>query len=461
MYRTILLLLKFGIFAIAISLLFPVSSVYGHGLGIDTIHSVDVQGKKISISVELPISFEQTSEKQITITATEDETKENAKNVTFLIGLFHENKMIFRNYFFTSDGVLPIKVNPTQEGEITIHGEQDSLLGAWHGTASDPIMISGPIFNSGGLYNFEIEVRTIDEPTNIIENSGVYNADLSIADSTEFLQKDAKNQVVQFKIKSYFDNISNFEYDPIAKQVTFEMPFDWSETQMSHIPVVHEEVHFPKDFAEFLSPSYTGKANGIDLFKASVTIDDYTEDDERIVHFVLLQDHLRFIKNQLQKSEEPLPDTITFTLSRSETIGFPLTAFTKSEDFQVNLSWDPIEIVPGQNTNFIFTIRDGKTGEPLRNSDYTFVIIQNGKEIHRTTGTAQVGGEFERYEFAEDQTGPTIIRFDNIRNTGQETDFGIVVVPEFGAITIMILSSTLLVVVLASRNRFSKNLISN
>lgn len=461
MSRTILLLSKFGIFAIAISLLFPISSVYGHGLGIDTIRSVDVQGKKISISVELPMSFEQTSEKQITITATEDETKENAKNVTFLIGLFHENKMIFRNYFFTSDGVLPIKVNPTQEGEITIHGEQDSLLGAWHGTASDPIMISGPIFNSGGLYNFEIEVRTIDEPTNIIENSGVYNADLSIADSTEFLQKDAKNQDIQFKIKSYFDNISNFEYDPIAKQVTFEMPFDWSETQMSHIPVVHEEVHFPKDFAEFLSPSYTGKANGIDLFKASVTIDDYTEDDERIVHFVLLQDHLRFIKNQLQKSEEPLPDTITFTLSRSETIGFPLTAFTKSEDFQVNLSWDPIEIVPGQNTNFIFTIRDGKTGEPLRNSDYTFVIIQNGKEIHRTTGTAQVGGEFERYKFAEDQTGPTIIRLDNIRNTGQETDFGIVVVPEFGTISIMILSSTLLVVVLASRNRYSKNLIFN
>ena len=461
MYRITLSLSKFGIFAIVLSLLFPVSGVYGHGFGIDTIHSVDVQGKKISISVELPMSFEQTSEKQITITATEDETKENAKNVTFLIGLFHENKMIFRNYFFTPDGVLSIKVNPTQEGEITIHGEQDSLLGAWHGTESNPIMISGPIFNSGGLYNFELEVRTIDEPTNIIENSGVYNADLTIVDSTEFLQKDAENNDVQFKIKSYFDNISNFEYDPIAKQVTFEMPFDWSEKQMSHIPVVHEEVHFPKNFVEFLSPSYTGKANGIDLFKASVTIDDYSVDDERIVHFVLLQDHLRFIKNQMQKSEEPLPDKITFTLSRSEDIAFPLTSFTKSEDFQVNLSWDPIEIAPGQNTNFIFTIRDGKTGEPLRNSDYTFVIIQNGNEIYRVTGTAQVGGEFERYEFAEDQTGPTIIKFENIRNTGQETEFGIVVAPEFGVITIMILFSTLLVIVLASRNRFSKNLISN
>jgi predicted secreted protein with PEFG-CTERM motif len=461
MSRIILSLLKFVIFAVAMSLLIPTSSVYGHGFGIDTIRSVDVQGKKISISVELPMTFEQTGEKQITITATEDKTKENAKNVTFRVGLFHENKMIFRNYFFTSDGVLPIKVNSVQEGEITIHGEQDSLLGAWHGTESDPIMISGPIFNSGGLYNFEIEVRTIDEPTNIIENSGVYNADLTIVDSTEFLQKDAENNDVEFKVKSYFDNISNFEYDPIVQQVTFEMPFDWSEKQMSHVPVVHEEVHFPKNFAEFLSPSYTGKANGIDLFKASVTIDDYTENDERIVHFVLLQDHLRFISNQLQKSGEPLPDKIIFTLSRSENIAFPLTAFTRSEDFQVNLSWDPIEIAPGQNTNFVFTIRDGKTGEPLRNSDYTFVIIQNDKEIHRVTGTAQVGGEFERYEFAEDQTGPTIIRFENIRNTGQETEFGMVVAPEFGVIAIVILFSTLLVAVLASKNRLSKNLISN
>ena len=75
-----MLLLKFGLFAIAVCLLFPASSVYGHGLGIDTISSVDVQGKKISISVEMPMYFENDQE-QITITATEDKTNENAKNV--------------------------------------------------------------------------------------------------------------------------------------------------------------------------------------------------------------------------------------------------------------------------------------------------------------------------------------------------------------------------------------------
>ena len=455
--KKILSLTKFGIFVMVFCLLFPAGSVYGHGLGIDKISSIDVQGKEIKITVEMPMYFENDRE-QITITATEKATKENAKNITFLIGLFHNNEMIFRNYFFAEDGVLAIKIISTQEGEITIHGEQDSLLGAWHGTESNPIEITGPLFNSGGLYNFEIEVRTIDEPTNIIENSGIYNADLSIIETISFIQKDTENLDVQFSVKSYFDKISNFEYNSEAKQVTFEMPFDWSEKQMSHVPLVHVEVNFPQDFTEFFTPGYSGYANGIKLFKSSVMIDDYTEENKRIVHFMLLQDHLRILKNDMKKSDEPLPDNIIFTLSTGNEIELPLIAYTKSEDFKVNLSWDPVEIEPGISTNFVFTIRDGQTSEPLRNSDYTFTIIQNEKEIYRTSGTAQIGGDFEKFTFAEDQTGPMIIKFENIRNTGQETEFAIVVVPEFGTVTLIILVTSITAMIFVTRRnsfRFS------
>ena len=56
--------------------------------------------------------------------------------------------------------------------------------------------------------HFEIEVRTIDEPTNIIENSGVYTADLSIIETNSYLQKDAQNNDVEFSLKSYFDKIT-------------------------------------------------------------------------------------------------------------------------------------------------------------------------------------------------------------------------------------------------------------
>ena len=104
------------------------------------------------------------------------------------------------------------------------------------------------------MFTFEIEVRTIDEPTNIIENSGIYTADLSVVDTTSHIQKDAQeNNDVEFRLKSYFDKISNFEYDPETKQVKFEMPFDWSEKQMSHVSVIHEKHTFQKTLLNFFS----------------------------------------------------------------------------------------------------------------------------------------------------------------------------------------------------------------
>ena len=117
MKKIMLSKIKISAFAIILCLLFPMSNVYGHGLGIDTISSITVQEKNISVSVEMPLYFENEQE-QITITATDNETEENAKNVTFLIGLFQSNEMIFRNYFFAEDGVLKIKVAPSQDDEI-------------------------------------------------------------------------------------------------------------------------------------------------------------------------------------------------------------------------------------------------------------------------------------------------------------------------------------------------------
>ncbi len=426
--RIMLSLKKLLILPIIFCLLFPASSVYGHGLGIDTISVNTIQEKQISVSVEMPMYFENDQE-QITITATDTETDETAKNVTFLIGIFKNNEMILRNYFFAENGILPIVVTPTDDKEIIIYGEQDSLLGAWHGTDSDIVEITGPLFNSGGLYTFEIEVRTIDEPTNIIEDSDVYNADLTIVDSASYSQKDQNNADIEFSTKSYFDSVSNFNYDSEAKEVTFEMPFDWNESKMSHVSVVHVETHFPKGFLEFLYPSYLGSVNDIKLFKSSVTVDDYTYDDKRTVHFVLLLDHLRYLKNEMRESGESLPDNIRFKLSASEDAKFPLIAYTASEEFKLNLAWDPEDIESGVPTNFVFTIRDSYTDGPLRLSDYTFVIIQNNEEIHRVSGNAAVGGDFEKFTFGADQTGPTTIKFENIRNTGQETEFALVVVP--------------------------------
>ena len=74
---------NFFILSMIFCLLFPASSVYGHGLGIDTISSINIQEQQFSVSVEMPMIFENEQE-QITLTATNNETDETAKNVTYL-----------------------------------------------------------------------------------------------------------------------------------------------------------------------------------------------------------------------------------------------------------------------------------------------------------------------------------------------------------------------------------------
>ena len=332
--------IKFLIIISLCLIFFPlhIQNIYGHGWGVDTA-SIDVDGRDISVSISIPQDFDETTDKVITITAIDEDTKENVKNVTFLIGLSHENELIFRNYFFTPDGNLLINVIPTAAPVTKITAEKDPLLDAWYATDSQPIELEGPIFESGGLFNFEIELRTIDEPTNIVEDLGVYSVDVSMIETLDYKFPSADDNLIEFKSKSYFDKLSQFNYDSENNHVTFEMPFDWSEKTVSHIPVVHTEIHFPKDFTDFLTPSYSGKINGIDLFKSNVIIDDYTEENERIVHFVLLQDHLQYLKQQQKKLGEKLPDNMLFSLQVSDIVSFPMTAMTRDEAFQVDLSW--------------------------------------------------------------------------------------------------------------------------
>ncbi len=436
-------------------IIFPtqIQTSFGHGWGIDST-SIEIDNREINISVEIPQDFDQATEKIITITAIDNETKENVKNVTFLIGLYHKNDLVFRNYFFTSDGNLNLYVIPKMEGETKIIAEQDSLLGAWYATDSQPIQLEGPIFQSGGLYNFEIELRTIDEPTNIVEDLGVYNADVSMVQTKVHSLPSVDGTLIDFKTKSYFDQVSEIKFDSEKNIVTFEMPFDWSEKIVSHIPVVHTEIHFPKNFIDFLKPSYTGQINGIDLFKSNVIIDDYTVENERIVHFVILQDHLQYLKQEQKRTVDNLPESMIFTLEVSDKVVFPMNAMTRDEKFSIDLSWDPVDIEPNKNTKFVFTIRDGITGEPLRLSTYDFIILQNNVEIYKTSGRAEVGGQFEDYTFTESQTGPIVIRFDNIRGTDSSTEFGLVVVPEFGFLSVLVLATGLLLIIPLSKKFF-------
>jgi len=78
-------------------------------------------------------------------------------------------------------------------------------------------------------------------------------------------------------------------------------------------------------------------------------------------------------------------------------------------------------------------------------------LIQNGEEIHRTSGVAEIGGDYEDYTFSEDSTGPVSVRLENIRGTGESTEIVVQVVPEFGPIAMIILAVTIASVIAVNK----------
>ena len=64
---------------------------------------------------------------------------------------------------------------------------------------------------------------------------------------------------------------------------------------------------------------------------------------------------------------------------------------------------------------------------PIRNSDYTFTLLQNGKEIFSKSDNAKIGGDYSEFTFSGEQNGLTIARFSNISGSGQQTEFAFLI----------------------------------
>jgi len=189
-------------------------------------------------------------------------------------------------------------------------------------------------------------------------------------------------------------------------------------------------VFFPKDLTELISPNYDAKINGMDVFKSNIQIDDYSDEDGRIVHFILLQDHVKFFKNTIKKelskqAMAPLPDKMYFQLIPNNEITFPISVLTTNGDYRIDLSWDPKEIMPGSETRFIYTIRDGVSLDLLYNSNFDFIMSKDNKQIHKSSEAARIGGGFVDFVFPTD--GTYTITFDKIRGTEIFTSFTVVV----------------------------------
>jgi plastocyanin len=94
---------------------------------------------------------------------------------------------------------------------------------------------------------------------------------------------------------------------------------------------------------------------------------------------------------------------------------FPVTQFTPDQIIESDLTWEPSILKTHDKIKFIYQFYNRATSTTLANMKYDFVLIQNGKEVYRDTGLTQIGGDYRNFAFNE--SGPVIIRFEGISST--------------------------------------------
>ena len=402
---------------------------FGHGVGGETLPPVLIDGKNATLSLNInpPIFDSTTGEYEILIRLYDTNTQEVIPHVTYLVELSKDGKQLFSERFHDDSSNLSIKVMP-KNGPIKIQGNNFGELGWMKNTDLFPLKIEGPVFLSGGLYKFHIEVLTINADSNVLKNPVKYDASISLAQKTTYqISYEKKNYTIG--IMSYYDVIRDFAFDESSRTITFSMPYEWSQKNIGQTNVIHQEIHIPKTFPELLVTRYDGLVNGIPIPEHAITVDDYTT-DSRIVHVVLNQKELFSMVDSIQDKSR-----IDFTITPSKTEKFPLDAFTHNAIFQVGLSWEPAPITPGQNTRFFVDITRYFAPKIQGDAKFDFVIKQHGEELYRKSVTGLIGAQektnYYDYTFSEKNLGPVIISIEGINGEQlSSTDYVVAVSPK-------------------------------
>ena len=164
----------------------------------------------------------------IQIDAYDHTNRETIPYASFKVEIFNDSQLLLNEWFYANDGILILEINPdmivTSRDSIEISGEKNSF-GLWEQTEGSPLIITGPIFDEGGIYTFKITLDAQDDFGQI--NDAEFEVQVSVTDIS-YHQKMTGQTETEFRVKSYYDSIQSFDYDTKDKVAKIIFPFDFS-----------------------------------------------------------------------------------------------------------------------------------------------------------------------------------------------------------------------------------------
>ena len=403
-----------------------VTIAYGHGFGADKSFPVTIGKKQVVVEASMNPPFidqiSNSSRPTLQVRALDSGNSAPIPGVDFKIAIELDGKMLLDQRFRSADGVVLANLTPDKDIDSWEVNGKVSPQEQVAVSQNNPVELRSKIFSAAGLYHI---VATIEASSPGIEVPSDQKFDLYVSVGRTYnFDVNAPEGKEQIEVKTYYDNVQNFSYS--NNTISFSMPFTWDQAFVAQVPVVHMEVQFPKSIKELQVNSYRGTMNGKDLEAQAVVIDDYTSEENRIVHLIVSNAMLGRVAESIKNS-----NMATFTLAPAEKPKFPLDITSlPNQKYVLEMSWDPDLIQTGTPTTFVMNVQDPVTGELTRNAVFDFVLAQDDKEIYRSHQSLDFGTGALEYTFPK--AGTVTLSASNINGQGENAKIDLVVLQGTG-----------------------------
>ena len=210
-------------------------NIFETEMDIENVSSLSYEGREIVVNLEL-IPSNLSNDKKLKISTYDNTNNEYIQNVTYFLSISENNENLLREYFFAHDGILIIDVQPNDDAIIKIIGEKQYAHGAYVtlGSKYSPdvsgniltsvtsLQLIGPIFSNDGIYTFDIELRTIDDPSNWVYTLYGFHHEINFENDTTFEEIFTENKS-SFPIEEFLRKIfSNYKTPILLSEI-----FSW------------------------------------------------------------------------------------------------------------------------------------------------------------------------------------------------------------------------------------------
>jgi len=358
------------------------NDVYGHGVGSEIFPPVELDGKLVSVEVSSSTKDDmENDDQQISISLIDFESKITLRDVTFLIKSERGEQFLFEKEFKADNGFLVFNFISEDTDSIIVDEKDggEDFFGSLLGLESRLIDVKGPKLSEGGLYKLDISIITANGYSEKLEIPLVFNAGISIAQTTTHNFVDPSFGQQNIQVVTYYDEISNFQYEPEPKQISFSMPFEWTPSNIEQTSVVHQEIIIPKEFGALLLSGFSMSVNGIELSDDIVNVDDFFTEG-RVVHFIIYQKELL---NIFENNSNQNGMNFVIKPDRDYT---HLSSVTENGQFRILVSWEPEVLESNSDAKIIFDVTDIFLKNKPVSTNYEFSITQDGELFFEQNG---------------------------------------------------------------------------